>query len=1146
MLKVTVMNITKWLATAIVSLSLFACGGGGGSPGVQTGSAGVPLAGPAIGVGLFNSAGAAITTIAAAENNFAAAKIADGLGNPIAGKIVTFSVVNAALVTLFPPDGTALTDSKGVASILITPAPGTSGGATSLQATALIGTAPITANTDFGISPARPIPQPVVQLALFDGANRSVLTIGTAPGHYALAKVLTGSGSAVTNRLVKFTLGNAALVRMDPPDGSAVTDSAGNARVGLSVLSGSVGGATSLVVEAATGDATPANGRVDFAALAFPIIQTPQTTLVLSLRNQSGAIVNTVSNSAGNFVLARLADSTGAPIVNRVVTLSTARAGVIFFPPDGTGLTNSNGEVRVSVSSAPGQISGAGTIAGSASLDAVAQVIVARLDVAVSAEPTATTIPPRLDLSITNASGQAVSSVSVSSQVFLRARVLDGAGSPVVGRKVTFSLGSESVITAFTPSDGTALTNAQGVASVELAPTSAGVSGARTVAATSLVGVADVSASRDFAVISTGVSVVNVPTISVRVFDRSGIATTNVSAAAGNVARALFVDGNARPLGGRRVSFSLSSQDASLATLTPTSGTALTDVSGFASIQISPVSLSSAGAITIVASALADSGAVQGQVDVSVSASAIELTELTLGSTNLLSGANTPVAITARLVNGGAGAAGVNVVFSATCGQIQSVVIANGSGVANATYSGVLPDGSLCSGPVTINAVALGAVSRVATLVIAAPKANAITFIDPSFTQIFVKSSGAREQTVVQFKVFAGTVPMANEPVVFSLGINPTASSLGLAGSAADVVVTTDSLGVASAPVFAGAIPGPLEVKATLQANTAVFTVSRDLTVASGPPSQRYFSMSIQTNNIEGHQREGTPNRVTVRVADRQGNPVPDGTVINFSAEGGQIGRSCSTRIVLPDGAGPLVLPNNGVATCSVGFVSQFPRPDNRRVSVLAYAEGVKDFVDLNGNNQYDPGIDTLVDMGDAYRDDDETQAFESGEFVIPKLGTLPCAVLPIPVPFAIAPTPSRQNTCTGQTVQQATVRDQRIIMFSSSSSLILFDGSSGVATVSSRNFPASTAVGVADAAAVQSLLPMPFGTVVSGASPVDGCTVTVGSNTVPNLVAAALGVDNRTRHPVTFKQCPSGAPFTLTTTTAEGLAVTTYGFTVP
>ena len=114
-----------------------------------------------------------------------------------------------------------------------------------------------------------------------------------------------------------------------------------------------------------------------------------------------------------------------------------------------------------------------------------------------------------------------------------------------------------------------------------------------------------------------------------------------------------------------------------------------------------------------------------------------------------------------------------------------------------------------------------------------------------------------------------------------------------------------------------------------------------------------------------------------------------------------------------------------GITSCAATFSSQSPLTLDRRVSVLAYTEGLKDFIDVNGNNIFDSG-DTLVDMGDAYRDDDENGTYDaaSGEFVIKRGGTLACS-------GSGGDAPSRANTCSGEIA--TTVRRQLVLIMSGS-----------------------------------------------------------------------------------------------------------------
>ena len=85
---------------------------------------------------------------------------------------------------------------------------------------------------------------------------------------------------------------------------------------------------------------------------------------------------------------------------------------------------------------------------------------------------------------------------------------------------------------------------------------------------------------------------------------------------------------------------------------------------------------------------------------------------------------------------------------------------------------------------------------------------------------------------------------------------------------------------------------------------------------------------------------------LTVSSADHFHNPVPDGTAISFTSEGGVVLPGCNTV--------------GGV--CSVELTSQALRPTNGRVTVLARAIGEEAFTDLNGNGK----VDNLGEMIDA------------------------------------------------------------------------------------------------------------------------------------------------------------------------------------
>ena len=609
----------------------------------------------------------------------------------------------------------------------------------------------------------------------------------------------------------------------------------------------------------------------------------------------------------------------------------------------------------------------------------------------------------------------------------------------------------------------------------------------------------------------TGTNTSAPTTIVASVTDASGAIVSGISLATGFSARATVKDSNGAPVAGKTVTFEISGS--SIAVLTPT--TQLTNAAGIAEVAIAPASVSSIGAATLKASADVG-GVVSGTTDFAVQSSSLALSAITVTSASLTSGGNTPVQVTALIGGAPAVAVPVLVSYTASCGRINGqdttsggVSVPTSDGIAKAVYDAVAADGSLCSGSVTLTASSAGATSQSKTLAVAAPTANAVVFVSATPAQIFVAGSGALEQALVKFKVLSSSgVALGSVPIKFSIVTNPGGVGLGVTGSTVAVNATTLANGEASVSVFSGTIPGPIKVRAELVSDASVFSESQNLTVASGPPSQRFMSFSAETFNIEGWDVDGTSTQLTVRVADRQGNAVADGTVINFTAEGGQVASSCATAQI------------NGISQCSVTFISQNPRPVGGRASVLAYTAGTKDYVDVNGNNRYDAGVDTLIKIGDAYRDDNENGAYDTGEFVIPRLGTETCA-------GSGGPFPSRANTC--DSVLATTVREQAVIMFSSS--VPVFELTS--ATTGGVRFKLRSST--------NTLLPVPAGTTISAKASGLTCAVdqTYGSPVVNVQPGTNPSADLATSGVVTLKTCSTGDSVAITITVPSKLATT-------
>lgn len=259
--------------------------------------------------------------------------------------------------------------------------------------------------------------------------------------------------------------------------------------------------------------------------------------------------------------------------------------------------------------------------------------------------------------------------------------------------------------------------------------------------------------------------------------------------------------------------------------------------------------------------------------------------------------------------------------------------------------------------------------------------AASIKFVTADTTNIALKGSGGfgrQEFSTLTFEVYdnAGK-KLAGQLVNFKFSDSNTSSTLGglvlsptSATSAADGTVTT--------LVSAGTVPTSVRVVATIPGSAPLLTtLSNILVISTGVPDQMHFSLATSTGNCEGWDVDNDCSFVTATVGDHFGNPAPDGTAVNFTAEGGVIGASCVTGSLPPPGATPIGQTTNsgigpGSGTCTVLLRASNPRPVDGRVTVLAYALGEENLSDANGNNVYDPGEGFTDKSLDIFRNDDE------------------------------------------------------------------------------------------------------------------------------------------------------------------------------
>jgi len=278
--------------------------------------------------------------------------------------------------------------------------------------------------------------------------------------------------------------------------------------------------------------------------------------------------------------------------------------------------------------------------------------------------------------------------------------------------------------------------------------------------------------------------------------------------------------------------------------------------------------------------------------------------------------------------------------------------------------------------------------------------AQNIIFDSASPPQISLKGSGSVDRPEVSTVSFivsgANGELLANVPVQLSLdnsiggvciidGVNCTQK----------ITINSDADGYAKARVQAGTIATTVRVTASaiIGGGASISTQSSRLVISTGIPDQDSMSLGASEHNppvyINGYEVD-----VTIRMADAFNNAVPEGTAVSFTTSGGSVDASCIT---------------NESGACTVKWRNQNPKPASGRVTILATALGNESFIDTNGNGTYD-AVDTFAigsscsyntplssstdhpdacdDLGEAYLDRNQNNAYDLGEVFVDVFGT--------------------------------------------------------------------------------------------------------------------------------------------------------------
>jgi hypothetical protein len=298
-------------------------------------------------------------------------------------------------------------------------------------------------------------------------------------------------------------------------------------------------------------------------------------------------------------------------------------------------------------------------------------------------------------------------------------------------------------------------------------------------------------------------------------------------------------------------------------------------------------------------------------------------------------------------------------------------------GKAGATFEDVNCAGINGTEDVIVASVTSNGITNTASanINISSEELGSIEFVSSQPDSIVIKGSGGQETSTLTFllKSQLGNA-LAQQEVEFSL--DSSVGGIALSRTSG----FTNSQGLITTQVSSGTVPTVVRVtaKANMDINgetISVQTQSSELSVNTGLPEQASMTIAATVINPEA-DIVGEESIIRVWLADSFNNPVPDGTTINFTTEGGSIGSSCNTIS----------------GNCAVTWTSTEPYLLDHRSTILATTSGHETFFDSNGDNVFDDSdggaisnelVDSgfgrqvalssgFVDMSEAWRDDNE------------------------------------------------------------------------------------------------------------------------------------------------------------------------------
>ena len=845
----------------------------------------------------------------------------------------------------------------------------------------------------------QPEPDYTLELTLTDAQGDAITELSSGESADLEVSVLDGD-APVSGTVVTLTISGATANQS-----SSTTDSEGRAR--FVITAGDTAGAATI-----TASVDGREGTVE-SSVSFNV---NAPTLAMTLTDSSGTAVTELESSEAANLVVTVTDGNG-PVLGAVVAITVTGA----TSDQANRTTDDQGEARFIITA--GDTAGAATIVASISGQEGSAEASLSFNVTVSI--------PTITLELTGLQGEPIAEISPTNKGLLRTTLLSADGTGVPDQIVTASV----TVGTLAPESGTALTDGNGYTYFIIEAD--GTDGAGTATVSFGTGDQTFSAALNFSISST---------LPYRIENRvlvDGEVTNTVETGSQFDLEVLVTDVDSeQPVANQLISVAVGE----LGSLIPTAGTAVTNAEGVAAFKV--VTGSQTGAFTIESAAVFAGGNLVEQSTLTVvqadrrvgyfdATGAFVEGALLISPDKELSPAGT-AAITFAVVDDEDQRVKTEEILTlnSECLFSSKATLDPTSPITFIGQATVLYTASGCTGTDNITATLTSTGAEASgSITMAEAVAETIRFEDATPNLIAIRGTGSAsdltESSLMTFKVtdLEGN-PVTDSRVNFSLEQNTGGIALYCAedpfctyadqesqssGRSARSTDLSDLDGIVTARVLSGYVATPVRVLAYVDINNNDIqdegeptSISKSLVVSTGLPDQNSVSVSASVLNVEGaFEADGRSSVVTVRMADKYNNPVPDQTPVTFTTELGSVIGSCETEAgscsvtwtsqaprisdVVDQYSAPITIFENldittpGRYDCPSHDERGGPCPDDigdeqvnppgaprgGRTTILATAIGEESFVDANANGIYDSG-EFWTNLTEAFRDDNE------------------------------------------------------------------------------------------------------------------------------------------------------------------------------